>query len=376
MPKVKNWQIGRDMEYPYPESKPQKQVAFIFDPNKCIACQTCTMACKTTWTSGKGQEYVFWNNVESKPYGFYPLGWDVQTLGLLGPQKWEGGKYAGKTVFEAAPDQESVLGYLPNERDYESPNLAEDECSASVERGEHLKGVHKKWGFYLARICNHCAYPGCLAACPRKAIYKRAEDGIVLIDQKRCRGYRECVKACPYKKPFYNNTTRVSEKCISCYPKMEATGQQSQCTTNCIGKIRLNGFKSVDPAQANKDNPFDYLIHIRKIALPLYPQFGTQPNVYYIPPVHVDPKYLLQMFGPGAEEAVKAYRNAPNDKELLAALTIFGCAEPMTSKFKAEGDLAVGIDDKGAETARVPTREPSFVREFSQKTGAFLYNNS
>src|SRR5438034_3529427 len=61
---------------------------------------------------------------------------------------------------------------------------------------------HETFFFYLQRICNHCTYPGCLAACPRKAIYKRPEDGIVLIDQNRCRGYKKCVEQCPYKKPM------------------------------------------------------------------------------------------------------------------------------------------------------------------------------
>ena len=74
---------------------------------------------------------------------------------------------------------------------------------------------HETFFFYLQRICNHCTYPGCLAACPRKAIYKRPEDGIVLIDQNRCRGYKKCVEQCPFKKPMYRGTTRVSEKCIA-----------------------------------------------------------------------------------------------------------------------------------------------------------------
>ena len=52
-------------------------------------------------------------------------------------------------------------------------------------KGQYFKGgellpEHKTWFFYLARICNHCSYPACLAACPRNAIYKRPEDGIVL----------------------------------------------------------------------------------------------------------------------------------------------------------------------------------------------------
>ena len=52
----------------------------VIDLLRCVGCQTCTIACKSTWTSGAGQEYMFWNNVETKPYGFYPLGWDVKLL--------------------------------------------------------------------------------------------------------------------------------------------------------------------------------------------------------------------------------------------------------------------------------------------------------
>lgn len=336
------------------------------------------MACKTTWTAGKGQEYVFWNNVESKPWGYYPLAWDIKVLDLVGRQKWDGNKYAGKTVFEAAPKGVAALGYQPEDLDYASPNLGEDECKSVIEDTEdhYIKGpVHKNWGFYLARICNHCTYPACVAACPRKAIYKREEDGIVLVDQKRCRGYRECVKACPYKKPFYNNTTRVTEKCIACYPKVE-NGEMPQCVTTCIGKIRLQGFKSA-PDKIRKDNPMDFLIHVKKIALPLYPQMGTEPNVYYIPPVHVDTKYMKQMFGPGVEEAVKMYRNAAKDKELLAALMLFGCTEKQIDTFKVKGDMAVGYDEKGNEILSVPITEPVIVRpEKIEKSGAYLYNNT
>lgn len=80
-----NWHLGRIMAYKYPESRPPRQVAWVFDTNKCIACQTCSIACKSAWTSGRGQEYMFWNNVETKPWGFYPLGWDVRLLENWGP---------------------------------------------------------------------------------------------------------------------------------------------------------------------------------------------------------------------------------------------------------------------------------------------------
>ncbi len=54
MPMTKNWQIGREQHYKYAAAPVKRQVAWVFDTNKCIACQTCTVACKTTWTSGKG----------------------------------------------------------------------------------------------------------------------------------------------------------------------------------------------------------------------------------------------------------------------------------------------------------------------------------
>jgi nitrate reductase beta subunit len=57
---------------------------------------------------------------------------------------------------------------------------------------------------YLPRLCEHCLNPTCVAACPSGAIYKREDDGIVLIDQEKCRGWRMCVSGCPYKKIYYN----------------------------------------------------------------------------------------------------------------------------------------------------------------------------
>jgi nitrate reductase beta subunit len=359
MPKVFNWQIGREMDYPYAESRPRKQFAMILDLNKCIACQTCTVACKTTWTPGRGQEYMFWNNVETKPYGSYPLAYDLKLLEMLNGGEWKGGRYEGQTIFESAPAGERVLGWRPEEQDYAFPNVGEDDCAGQVDHGASLAVPHLSWFFYLARICNHCTYPACLAACPRGSIYKRPEDGIVLVDQSRCRGYQECVRGCPYKKVFFNPMTGTSEKCIACFPKIEQ-GIQPQCFVNCIGKIRLAGWIST-PQQARPDNPIDYLVHIRKVALPLFPQFGLEPNVYYIPPIHAPLSFNRQLFGPGADAAVKAYRNAPNDPDLAGLLCLFGSTESIVPRFRRQGDVVVGADEKG-EILRVPLREPVHVR--------------
>ena len=375
MAKVYNWQIGREMEFPYVGVRPKKQFAMVMDLNKCIACQTCTVACKTTWTPGRGQEYMFWNNVETKPYGYYPLGWDVKILDKLGVRAMDGPVYHGKTLFEAAPEGEPVLGYLPDDLDYAHPNIGEDDSLGNMAQGEFLQMPHMQWMYYLPRICNHCTYAACLGSCPRQSIYKRPEDGIVLIDQQRCRGYRECVKGCPYKKTFFNPMTRVSEKCIGCYPAVE-NGRQTQCTITCIGKIRMQGFITT-PKEARDDNPLDYLIHVAKVAKPLYPQFGLEANVYYIPPMHVPTPFLAQMFGHGVPEAIATYRKAKDDKKLLGALLLFGATPDIIHHYKVEGNYTIGFDESGAELVRVPLHEPIHVRvAYDQRHEVYRTNNS
>jgi nitrate reductase / nitrite oxidoreductase, beta subunit len=385
MPKVHNWQLGRPMEFPVDQKRPKRQFAAIFNINRCIGCQTCTMSCKTTWTHSPGQESMWWNNVETKPFGSYPHGWDVKTLQMLGPQPgWKQGEketvstnapygtYTGETLFEAAQtrvgdEPQKVVGYLPSDQEWRYPNIYEDTPNEHphIENGMTQRGSelpeHETFFFYLARICNHCTYAACLAACPRHAIYKREEDGIVLIDQENCRGHRKCVEACPYKKSMYNQMTSTSEKCIGCYPRLEGKDPISQgrpmitrCNSSCVGKIRLQGWVD-DP-----ENPVHYLVHEEKVALPLYPQFGTEPNVYYIPPRWAPRKYLEQMFGPGVEHAIERYSN-PTPK-LLSVLQLFGTTQIVIAKYKVTDTEAIGYDEEGKELVRVPVEEPKYVR--------------
>ena len=367
MAKVYNRQLKRDMEYPYEVTPPDKQIAYVFDTNKCIACQTCTVACKTTWTSGKGQEHIFWNNVETKPYGSYPESWDMNLLQMVPEQRWKGDTFAGRTIFDNLPANGAVTGHHPKEADYAHPNLGEDEIYGMVQEGAFFGGVHPMWMFYLARICNHCTTPACAAACPRKAIYKRQEDGIVLIDQTRCRGYQECVKACPYKKIFFNTQTQVSEKCIGCFPLIEK-GEQPRCVQTCIGKIRMQGWLSQEK-DARKDNPIDQLVHFKKLALPLYPQFGTGPNVYYIPPIHVDKKFLRQLFGPGVDHAVATYQSIRErgDSEAIAAMLLFGNSPIIIERYEYTATETIGFDRGNKEVVRVPLTEPFIVRPHHDK---------
>jgi nitrate reductase beta subunit len=108
----------------------------------------------------------------------------------------------------------------------------------------------------------------------------------------------------------------------------------------------------------------DYLVHVAKVALPLYPQFGLEPNVYYIPPIHVPAPYLVQMFGPGVEQAIETYKRARDDARLLGALMLFGSTPEIIHRFRVTGDHALGYDEKGGEVVRVPLTEPVQVRAF------------
>ena len=124
----------------------------IFDTNKCISCQTCTVACKTTWTAGRGQEHMFWNNVETKPYGYYPLGWDVNILDRLGVQTMDGPVYQGKTLFDAAPQGEIILV----SDDVNAPRLVAGDRTvvafAAWEGGNREVGARKSWSPWVPLV--------------------------------------------------------------------------------------------------------------------------------------------------------------------------------------------------------------------------------
>jgi nitrate reductase beta subunit len=238
--------------------------------------------------------------------------------------------------------------------------------------------------FYLPRISNHCTYAACLAACPRQAIYKREEDGIVLIDPERCEGYQECVSACPYKKSLFNFVTRVSQKCIDCFPKIEA-GYQPQCVTTCIGRIRLQGFIHT-PAEVEDDNPIDFLVHVKKVALPLYPQSGLEPNVYYIPPIHAGEAFLKQMFGPSVAHAVATYKamregEEPTLQGFTAPIRVHGAhSVPFSSRVPRSdwlrrsrrragaGPLAGALPGAAAQRRGNPSREARYPLRAHEQT--------
>jgi nitrate reductase beta subunit len=349
----------------------------VFHLDKCIGCHTCSIACKNIWTDRKGTEYMWWNNVETKPGTGYPSCWEDQEKYSGGWEKRNGelklkSTSKSKTVFNIfhnphmptmddyyepwtydyqhlfnapeGPDQptarpiSSVTGELiniesgPNWDDDlgGSPVYAQNDPNLkglSTDQQQQLFAVERLVFFYFPRICNHCLNPGCVAACPSGALYKRGEDGIVLVDQSRCRAWRACIAACPYKKVFFNWHTGKSEKCILCFPRIE-TGQAPACFHSCVGRIRYLGVvlynaerieevanrpdeELVDAHRSLILDPFDpdviaaacrngihdsviesaqnspvyKFVKVWKIALPPHIEYRTLPMLFYVPPM-------------------------------------------------------------------------------------------
>jgi nitrate reductase beta subunit len=359
------------------------QISMVFHLDKCIGCHTCSLACKNIWTDRRGTEYMWWNNVETKPGTGYPVlyedqeksrgGWEVKDgkprLRLWGrpgglaniffnpylpsiDDYYEPFTYRYQDLFGTVGDQPPVARPVstitgekmeiqtgPNWDDDLSgsplyatndPNLK----SLTPEEQEALFTFERLVFFYLPRICNHCLNPGCAGACPAGAIYKRGEDGIVLISQDKCRAWRMCISGCPYKKVYYNWETGKSEKCILCYPRQEA-GQAPACFHSCVGRIRYLGMvlydadrieevSAVDEAdlvEAQRSlilDPFDpavikkaeqdgvdvkvidaaqrspvyKFVNTWRLALPLHPEFRTLPMLFYVPPLLPVPALL------------------------------------------------------------------------------------
>ncbi|MBI3669600.1 MAG: nitrate reductase subunit beta [Acidobacteria bacterium] len=355
----------------------RSQISMVFHLDKCIGCHTCSIACKNIWTDRRGTEYMWWNNVETKPGTGFPTDWEDQ-------EKYRGGwecrngdlelKSTGKarTIFNIyhnpsmptlddyyepwtydyqhlfnapeGPDQPTarpismVTGELiqieagPNWDDDlgGSPVYAQNDPNLkglTPDQQQQLFAVERLVFFYFPRICNHCLNPACVAACPSGALYKRGEDGIVLVDQKRCRGWRACIAACPYKKMFYNWNTGKSEKCILCFPRVE-TGQAPACFHSCVGRIRYLGVLLYDASRIEElaKRPDEELVEAHralildpsdpeviaaarasgmhdsvietaqqspvyrfvkewKIALPPHIEYRTLPMLFYVPPM-------------------------------------------------------------------------------------------
>ena len=303
-------------------STAKRQMAMVLDLNKCIGCHTCSVACKTLWTREEGQEYMLFNTVNTMPGLGTPKNWEHMGGGFPGGEAQlgtmpttkafgEAWEYNHNEVFYGGKGQ-SVHLQIQGDQPEWGPNWDEDQGAGEFPNS---------YFFYLPRVCNHCTHPACLEACPRQAIVKREEDGVVVVNEDRCRGFRFCMEACPYKKIYFNHVKQVSLKCIFCYPRLEQ-GVAQACARQCPGRVRFVGYKD------DQNAPIWKLVEKWKVAIPLHPEFGTEPNVFYVPPFgparfdangdldHSKPRipdeYLVSLFG---EKALTALETLKAERE-------------------------------------------------------------
>ncbi len=406
--------------------KVRAQFALVFNLDKCIGCHTCSVTCKNVWTNRKGVEYAWFNNVESKPGVGYPKAWEDQ-------EQWNGGWVLNQQKLElksgsrlqrllnifANPDMPEIDDYYepftfnyahlqkaplseatptarpqsqitgktmdkihwgPNWEDDlagEFDARAKDRNMANLEK-DIYRQFENTFHMYLPRICNHCLNPSCVAACPSGSIYKREEDGIVLVDQDKCRGWRMCISSCPYKKVFYNWESGKAEKCIGCYPRVES-GMPTVCSESCVGRIRYNGIMLYDADRiselASVENPQDlYAAHQRifldpndpeviaearkagiaedwitaaqhspiwkmamdwQIAFPMHPEFRTLPMVWYVPPLSPVQSAIDQGALPTeADDCIPKVETLRLPLQYLANLLTAGKQEPVADALK------------------------------------------
>ncbi|WP_368222531.1 nitrate reductase subunit beta [Bacillus velezensis] len=405
--------------------KIKAQIGMVMNLDKCIGCHTCSVTCKNTWTNRSGAEYMYFNNVETKPGIGYPKQWEDQ-------DKYKGGwtlkkgklelKSGSKTNRLAGlfynPNQPTIDDYYePWNYDYETLTNSPQKKHQPVARpkssltgdfmniewgpnweddlaGGHITGLEdpnvqkmeesiktefdEVFMMYLPRICEHCINPACVSSCPSGAMYKREEDGIVLVDQNACRSWRYCVSSCPYKKVYFNWQTNKAEKCTLCFPRLEA-GLPTICSETCVGRIRYLGVMLYDadkveeaasvenekdlyhsqldvfldpndpevaklakeqgiPAEwieAAQQSPIYKMIIDWKIALPLHPEYRTLPMVWYIPPLSP----IMNLFeGKGSRQTAEAIFPAIDQMRIpidyLAQLLTAGDTDHIRSTLK------------------------------------------
>ena len=253
----------------------RRQLAFVIDLNKCIGCQSCTIACKRLWTNKPSMDAVYWINVESVPSEGYPRGWASRGGGFRNGRLAPGREPTAEEYglpFELDYSRRLFTGKHGRSRPRPVPGWAPN---WEEEQGQGL--YPNSYFFYLPRMCNHCSKPACLAACNAGALFKRPEDGLVLLNPDRCDSQRSCVAACPYAKVFMDTTEGKADKCHGCFPRIERNLAPA-CVTQCTGRAMHVGFMD------DRTSSVYHLVCEWKVALPLMQSFGTSPNVFYVPP--------------------------------------------------------------------------------------------
>jgi tetrathionate reductase subunit B len=216
-----------------------KAWTFVVDTSKCIGCGLCVVACKEENHVPESSEFT--------------RTWVERHTTMTDGTMYVDSPDAGINGFPAA-------------------------CTAPGSEGKTVESA-----FFQPRLCMQCEDSPCTAVCPVSATYK-TEDGIILVDSRRCIGCGYCVVACPYGARYLTpadedtpaNTPGVADKCTWCYQRI-SKGQVPACVEICPVGARRFG---------DANDPTSTVAADAKAAgaQPLHPEYGTRPRVLYLGP--------------------------------------------------------------------------------------------
>ena len=147
----------------------------------------------------------------------------------------------------------------------------------TILKRELPESVDQKWDF-IPILCNQCNNPPCVRTCPTKATYKNKENGIVMMDNKKCIGCKSCMMACPYDARYFNEAKSAIDKCDFCFETQLSQGKTNvACAEACPADVRVFGDLSDPGSRVYK------LIHqLQKPVWVLREEVGARPNIFYM----------------------------------------------------------------------------------------------
>jgi Fe-S-cluster-containing dehydrogenase component len=245
-----------------PPSK--KKLGLVIDLDTCVGCHACATSCKE-WNAGG----IAGPLTDERPYGKEPQG------------VWFNRVHS----YEVAATDFTTSAFDPGA--HHAPGLGASPVSAagtpcSSTNSIALEAAQPAMTLHFPRSCLHCETPACVTVCPTGASYKRAEDGIVLVDEDKCIGCKLCSWACPYGAREYSAVEGVMKKCTLCVDRIYNTNldeadRQPACVQACPTRARHFGDLG-DP-----DSDVSKLVAERG-GVALMPELGYQPVNRYLPP--------------------------------------------------------------------------------------------
>jgi len=214
----------------------ERKLGLVIDLDTCVGCHGCVTSCKE-WNTGGHMAPL----TDVNPYG----------AGVDGV-------------------------WFNRVHTYEQTASAGSCGSAGQSLADASRTVH------FPRSCLHCEKPACVTVCPTGASYKRASDGIVLVDEDKCIGCKLCSWACPYGARELDLEVGTMKKCTLCVDRiynenLPERDRVPACVAACPTGARHFGDLG-DP-----DSPVSRLVADRE-GTDLMPEMGYQPTNKYLPP--------------------------------------------------------------------------------------------